>query len=78
MRVGPETELRSGEILRIWRKVKANGGKYGEFMECRYCRGSGVRIDNLRSESDKQKTQACSHCQGWGMTRTGGGRVEIG
>lgn len=68
MRVGPETELRSTEVLKTWRKVRAaKDHKFGGFTLCKYCdKGSGQKRDRLTG-----KTTTCSFCKGWGMVRDG-------
>jgi DnaJ-class molecular chaperone len=63
--------LSSRQVLDIWKKVKANGGKFEEFRLCSYCHGTGYKMDRLKSDKDSGKTEECIPCRGWGFVRMG-------
>ena len=71
MRTGPNTELNSHQVLTIWKKVKANGGKWNEFRLCRYCGGNGQKTDRI---SKNPAPKECPHCRSWGFVRMGTGQ----
>lgn len=63
-KVGRNTLLESGQVLRIWQELKRGNSEFEEDYElCYKCNGVGWRDNHITGKGDE-----CPECKGFGFT----------